>query len=65
MESKKRPLVYIFIFSSIKKALIVSQSGMGDIHDAARGGKLEEVKALLAAGVNIDAKDWVSKRMSS
>ena len=38
---------------------------MGKIHDAARDGKLEEVKTQLAAGVNIDAKDEVSKRMSS
>ena len=28
-----------------------------EIHDAARDCKLEEVKAQLAAGVNIDAKD--------
>ena len=43
---------------------------MGKIHDAAKKGKLEEVKAQLAggffvAGVNIDEKDAVSKRMSS
>ena len=40
---------------------------MGKIHDAARDGKLEEVKAQLAAGVNIDGKGGtgVSKRMSS
>jgi len=38
---------------------------MGKIHDAAANGKLEEVKAQLAAGVNIDEKDAVSKRMSS
>ena len=40
---------------------------MGKIHDAANTGKLEEVKAQLAAGVNIDEneKDYVSKRMSS
>ena len=43
------------------------QSGMGKIHDAARKGNLDEVKAQLAAGVNIDEKDddEVSKRMSS
>ena len=43
---------------------------MGKIHDAAREGKLEEVKAQLTGGffvygVNIDEKDGVSKRMSS
>ena len=41
------------------------QSGMGKIHDAAKNGKLEEVKAQLAAGVYIDVKDGVSKQMSS
>ena len=35
------------------------------IHDAAKKGKVEEVKANLAAGVNIDEKAEVSKRMSS
>ena len=30
---------------------------MGKIQDAAKNGKLEEVKAQLAAGVNIDEKD--------
>ena len=39
---------------------------MGKIHDAARDGKLDDVKAQLAViGVNIDEKDGVSKRMSS
>jgi hypothetical protein len=38
---------------------------MGKIHVAAWNGKLEEVKAQLAAGVNIDEKNVVSKRMSS
>ena len=41
------------------------QSGMGKIHDAANNGKLDDVKAQLAAGVNIDEKDGVSKQMSS
>ena len=41
------------------------QSPTMSIHDAALNGKLEEVKANLAAGVNIDEKDAVSKRMSS
>ena len=30
------------------------------VNEAAKNGKLEEVKALLAAGVNIDEKDGVS-----
>ena len=38
---------------------------MGKIQDAARDGKLEEVKAQLAAGVYIDETGGVSKRMSS
>ena len=38
---------------------------MGKIHAAAENGKLEELKAQLAAGVNIDEKDGVSKQMSS
>ena len=33
---------------------------MGKIHEAAKNGKLEEVKALLAARVNIDEIDGVS-----
>ena len=41
------------------------QSPTMSIHDAALSGKVEEVKANLAAGVNIDEKDAVSKRMSS
>ena len=41
------------------------QSPTMSIHDAAKKGKVEEVKANLAAGVNIDEKNAVSKRMSS
>ena len=33
---------------------------MGEIHEAVENGKVEEIKALLAAGVNIDEKDGVS-----
>ena len=36
------------------------QSPTMSIHDAAEKGKLEEVKANLATGVNIDEKDGVS-----
>ena len=44
---------------------------MGKIHDAARDGKLEEVKTLLGVRIflifkaNIDEQDRVGKRMSS
>ena len=36
------------------------QSPTMSIHDAAEKGKVEEMKANLAAGVNIDEKDGVS-----
>ena len=36
------------------------QSPTMSIHDAAEKGKLEEVKANLATGVNINEKDGVS-----
>ena len=41
------------------------QSPTMSIHEAAFSGKVEEVKANLAAGVNINEEDGVSKRMSS
>ena len=38
---------------------------MGILRNAAKNGKLDDVKAQLAAGVNINEEDVVSKRMSS
>ena len=52
-------------FKQKMEGMMSIQSPTMSIHDAAKKGKVEEVKANLAAGVNIDEKDDVSKRMSS